>query len=86
MAASSKGEMARKLEQIKWVGDEIREVQESIKSKEAMRVQLTAEVEQIKQDKPRAYYTQRILDIVSKITRQKAEIEKVCSHIRLLFR
>jgi hypothetical protein len=42
-----------------------------------MRVQLTTEVDKMKQDKPRSFYTERILDSVDKISKQRAEIEKV---------
>ena len=33
----------------------------------------------MRQDKPRSYYTERILDSVAQINRQRAEIEKVRS-------
>ena len=41
------------------------------------RSQLCCQVEKMRQDKPRSYYTERILDSVAKISKQRAEIEKV---------
>uniref|UniRef100_A0A8C5HBK7 Coiled-coil domain-containing protein 22 n=1 Tax=Gouania willdenowi TaxID=441366 RepID=A0A8C5HBK7_GOUWI len=70
-------ESSRKLSEIKSLHDKISVSTEEAKRKEEMHKQLVTELENLPQDASRAEYTQRILEIVSNIKKQKEEITKI---------
>ncbi|XP_075902060.1 coiled-coil domain-containing protein 22 [Nelusetta ayraudi] len=72
-------ESSRKLSEIKSLHDKIRVSTEEMKKKEEMHKQLVSELENLPQDASRSAYTQRILEIVSNIKKQKEEITKILS-------
>ncbi|XP_054625737.1 coiled-coil domain-containing protein 22 isoform X2 [Dunckerocampus dactyliophorus] len=69
-------ESSRKLSEIKVLHDKIRVSTEEAKKKEEIYKQLVSELENLPKDVSRAAYTQRILEIVSNIKKQKEEITK----------
>uniref|UniRef100_A0AAQ5Z2R2 Coiled-coil domain-containing protein 22 n=1 Tax=Amphiprion ocellaris TaxID=80972 RepID=A0AAQ5Z2R2_AMPOC len=71
-------ESSRKLSEIKSLHDKIQVSTEEAKKKEETYKQLLTELENLNQDVSRSAYTQRILEIVSNIKKQKEEITKVC--------
>ncbi|KAK5902929.1 hypothetical protein CesoFtcFv8_008138 [Champsocephalus esox] len=72
-------ESSQKLSEIKSVHDKIRVSTEEAKRKEETYKQLVTELENLPQDASRSAYTQRILEIVSNIKKQKEEITKILS-------
>ncbi|XP_074499154.1 coiled-coil domain-containing protein 22 isoform X1 [Sebastes fasciatus] len=70
-------ESSRKLSEIKSLHDKIRVSTEEAKKKEEIYKQLVTELENLPQDASRSAYTQRILEIVSNIKKQKEEITKI---------
>ncbi|XP_068589461.1 coiled-coil domain-containing protein 22 isoform X3 [Cebidichthys violaceus] len=72
-------ESSRKLSEIKSLHDKIRVSTEEAKKKEEIYKQLVTELENLPQDASRSAYTQRILEIVSNIKKQKEEITKILS-------
>ncbi|XP_069544286.1 coiled-coil domain-containing protein 22 [Brachyistius frenatus] len=72
-------ESSRKLSEIKSLHDKIRVSTEESKKKEETYKQLVTELENLPQDASRSAYTQRILEIVSNIKKQKEEITKILS-------
>ncbi|XP_056278048.1 coiled-coil domain-containing protein 22 isoform X2 [Pseudoliparis swirei] len=72
-------ESTRKLSDIKSLHDKIRVSSEEAKKKEELYKQLLTELENLPQDASRSAYTQRILEIVSNIKKQKEEITKILS-------
>ncbi|KAK1898846.1 Coiled-coil domain containing protein 22 [Dissostichus eleginoides] len=72
-------ESSQKLSEIKSVHDKIRVSTEEAKKKEETYKQLVTELENLPQDASRSAYTQRILEIVSNIKKQKEEITKILS-------
>nr|XP_057906571.1 coiled-coil domain-containing protein 22 isoform X1 [Doryrhamphus excisus] len=77
-------ESSRKLSEIKVLHDKIRVSTEEAKKKEEMYKQLVSELENLPKDVSRAAYTQRILEIVSNIKKQKEEITKILSDTKEL--
>lgn len=72
-------ESSKKLSEIKSLHDKIRVSTEDAKKKEDAYKQLVTELENLPQDVSRSAYTQRILEIVSNIKKQKEEITKILS-------
>ncbi|KAK5862994.1 hypothetical protein PBY51_000057 [Eleginops maclovinus] len=72
-------ESSKKLSEIKSLHDKIRVSTEEAKKKEETYKQLVTELENLPQDASRLAYTQRILEIVSNIKKQKEEITKILS-------
>ncbi|XP_035512207.1 coiled-coil domain-containing protein 22 [Morone saxatilis] len=70
-------ESSRKLSEIKSLHDRIRVSTDEAKKKEEIYKQLVTELENLPQDVSRSAYTQRILEIVSNIKKQKEEITKI---------
>ncbi|XP_011619056.1 coiled-coil domain-containing protein 22 isoform X1 [Takifugu rubripes] len=70
-------ESSRKLSEIKSLHEKIRVSTEEAKKKEDMYKQLVAQVDRLPQEASRSAYTQRILEIVSNIKKQKEEITKI---------
>ncbi|XP_061758405.1 coiled-coil domain-containing protein 22 isoform X4 [Nerophis ophidion] len=70
-------ESSRKLSEIKVLHDKIRVSTEEAKQKEEIYKQLVSQLENLPKDVSRAAYTQRILEIVSNIKKQKEEITKI---------
>uniref|UniRef100_A0A7N9ATI2 Coiled-coil domain-containing protein 22 n=1 Tax=Mastacembelus armatus TaxID=205130 RepID=A0A7N9ATI2_9TELE len=77
-------ESSRKLSEIKSLHEKIRVSTEEAKKKEEMYKQLVTELENLSQDVSRSAYTQRILEIVSNIKKQKEEITKILSDTKEL--
>merc|ERR1719357_1463979 len=77
-------ESSRKLTEIKSLHDKIRVSTEEAKKKEEIYKQLVTELENLPQDASRSAYTQRILEIVSNIKKQKEEITKILSDTKEL--
>ncbi|KAM7412356.1 hypothetical protein PAMA_022034 [Pampus argenteus] len=75
---------SRKLSEIKTLHDKIRVSTEEAKKKEEIYKQLVTELENLPQDVSRSAYTQRILEIVSNIKKQKEEITKILSDTKEL--
>ncbi|XP_040009373.1 coiled-coil domain-containing protein 22 isoform X2 [Xiphias gladius] len=72
-------ESSRKLSEIKSLHDKIRVSTEEARKKEEIYKRLVTELENLPQDVSRSAYTQRILEIVSNIKKQKEEITKILS-------
>ncbi|XP_040918346.1 coiled-coil domain-containing protein 22 isoform X2 [Toxotes jaculatrix] len=77
-------ESSRKLSEIKSLHDKIRVSTEEARKKEETYKQLVTELENLPQDVSRSAYTQRILEIVSNIKKQKEEITKILSDTKEL--
>ncbi|XP_049608204.1 coiled-coil domain-containing protein 22 [Syngnathus scovelli] len=77
-------ESSKKLSEIKILHDKIRLSTEEAKKKEEIYKQLVTELESLPKDVSRAAYTQRILEIVSNIKKQKEEITKILSDTKEL--
>lgn len=77
-------ESSRKLTEIKALHDKIRVSTEEAKKKEETYKQLVTELENLPQDASRSAYTQRILEIVGNIKKQKEEITKILSDTKEL--
>nr|XP_046251880.1 coiled-coil domain-containing protein 22 [Scatophagus argus] len=77
-------ESSRKLSEIKSMHDKIRVSTEEAKNKEEIYKQLVTELENLSQDASRSAYTQRILEIVINIRKQKEEITKILSDTKEL--
>ncbi|KAM9751765.1 coiled-coil domain-containing protein 22 [Menidia menidia] len=84
ICSSQDMESSRKLSEIKSLHDKIRVSTEEAKKKEETYKQLVAELESLPQDASRSAYTQRILEIVSNIRKQKEEITKILSDTKEL--
>ncbi|XP_029306966.1 LOW QUALITY PROTEIN: coiled-coil domain-containing protein 22 [Cottoperca gobio] len=77
-------ESSKKLSEITSLHDKIRVSTEEAKKKEEIHKQLVTELENLPQDVSRSAYTQRILEIVSNIKKQKEEITKILSDTKEL--
>ncbi|XP_060931012.1 coiled-coil domain-containing protein 22 [Limanda limanda] len=77
-------ESSRMLSEIRSLHDKIRISTEEARKKEEMYKQLVTELENLPQDVSRSAYTQRILEIVSNIKKQKEEITKILSDTKEL--
>ncbi|KAJ8370146.1 hypothetical protein SKAU_G00101740 [Synaphobranchus kaupii] len=77
-------ESSRKLSEIKDLHDKIRQSADEAKKKEGLYKQLITEFENLPKDVSRSAYTQRILEIVGNIRKQKEEITKILSDTKEL--
>ncbi|XP_013880200.1 coiled-coil domain-containing protein 22 isoform X2 [Austrofundulus limnaeus] len=77
-------ESNRKLSEIKSLHEKIRVSTEEAKKKEDTYKQLVTELERLPKDASRSAYTQRILEIVGNIKKQKEEITKILSDTKEL--
>ncbi|XP_029463362.1 coiled-coil domain-containing protein 22 isoform X2 [Rhinatrema bivittatum] len=77
-------ESSRRLSDIKEVHEQIRAAAEEAKRKEVLYKQLLTDHENLPKDVSRAAYTQRILEIVGNIKKQKEEITKILSDTKEL--
>ncbi|KAK2898081.1 coiled-coil domain-containing protein 22 isoform X2 [Channa argus] len=77
-------ESSRKLAEIKSLHEKIRVATEEAKKKEEIHKQLVTELDNLPQDVSRSAYTQRILEIVSNIKKQKEEITKILTDTKEL--
>ncbi|XP_072223259.1 coiled-coil domain-containing protein 22 [Leuresthes tenuis] len=84
ICSSQDMESSRKLSEIKTLHEKIRVSTEEAKKKEETYKQLVTELESLPQDVSRSAYTQRILEIVSNIKKQKEEITKILSDTKEL--
>ncbi|GMH80819.1 hypothetical protein TrST_g10633 [Triparma strigata] len=73
---------ARKIQQVKDMRNEIAQMAQEIRAKEALAAQLKKNWESMPKNINRNVYTYRILDIISQIGKQKAEIKRIISDIR----
>ncbi|XP_068027237.1 LOW QUALITY PROTEIN: coiled-coil domain-containing protein 22, partial [Melanerpes formicivorus] len=74
---SAQLESSRRLAEIRSLHDRIRWAAAEARRKEELHKQLVAELETLPRDLSRAVYTQRILEIVGNIRKQKEEIGKI---------
>ncbi|XP_066566008.1 coiled-coil domain-containing protein 22 [Amia ocellicauda] len=79
LCSSRELESSRRLSEIKGLHDKIRQSAEEAKKKEGLYKQLMTEFESLPKDVSRSAYTQRILEIVGNIKKQKEEITKILS-------
>jgi hypothetical protein len=79
-----KRECASKLERIKTMRSEMKEMIAEVREKDETVTQKTAEYERMNKDADRALYTKRILDIVKNVKRQNDEIGKILLDSRQL--
>lgn len=77
-------ESSGKLSEIRSLHDKISVCTEEARKKEERYKQLTSELESLPQDVSRSAYTQRILEIVSNIRKQKEDIIKILSDTKEL--
>ncbi|XP_019204888.1 coiled-coil domain-containing protein 22 [Oreochromis niloticus] len=84
ICSSKDVESSKKLSEIKSLHEKIRVSTEEAKKKEDAYKQLVTELENLPQDVSRSAYTQRILEIVSNIKKQKEEITKILSDTKEL--
>uniref|UniRef100_A0AAX7SL31 Coiled-coil domain-containing protein 22 n=1 Tax=Astatotilapia calliptera TaxID=8154 RepID=A0AAX7SL31_ASTCA len=84
ICSSKDVESSKKLSEIKSLHEKIRVSTEEAKKKEDAYKQLVTELENLPQDASRSAYTQRILEIVSNIKKQKEEITKILSDTKEL--
>ncbi|XP_030049884.1 coiled-coil domain-containing protein 22 isoform X2 [Microcaecilia unicolor] len=77
-------ESSRRLSDIKEIHEQIRAAAEEAKCKELLYKQLLTDHENLPKDVSRAAYTQRILEIVGNIKKQKEEITKILSDTKEL--
>nr|XP_032828174.1 coiled-coil domain-containing protein 22 isoform X2 [Petromyzon marinus] len=73
---------SRRVAQIREMRVKMKSTAEEVRSKEDLHRQLAADYESMPKDVARAAYTQRILEIVANIKRQKEEIGKVLADTR----
>lgn len=71
-------ESSRRLAEIQELHQSVRAAAEEARRKEEIYKQLVSELETLPRDVSRLAYTQRILEIVGNIRKQKEEITKVC--------
>nr|XP_060619208.1 coiled-coil domain-containing protein 22 [Anolis sagrei ordinatus] len=77
-------ESSRRLSEIRELHERIRSAAEEAKRKDDVYKQLLVEMESLPKDVSRSAYTQRILEIVSNIRKQKEEITKILSDTKEL--
>nr|XP_056707846.1 coiled-coil domain-containing protein 22 [Euleptes europaea] len=77
-------ESSRRLSEIRELHERIRSAADEAKRKDDLYKQLLLELESLPKDVSRSAYTQRILDIVSNIRKQKEEITKILSDTKEL--
>ncbi|XP_042308345.1 coiled-coil domain-containing protein 22 isoform X1 [Sceloporus undulatus] len=77
-------ESSQRLSEIRELHDRIRSAADEAKHKDDLYKQLVMELESLPKDVSRSAYTQRILEIVSNIRKQKEEITKILSDTKEL--
>ncbi|XP_060107888.1 coiled-coil domain-containing protein 22 [Heteronotia binoei] len=77
-------ESSRRLSEIRELHERIRSTADEAKRKDDLYKQLVLEMESLPKDVSRSAYTQRILEIVSNISKQKEEITKILSDTKEL--
>ncbi|XP_061469968.1 coiled-coil domain-containing protein 22 [Rhineura floridana] len=77
-------ESSRRLSEIRDLHERIRSAADEAKHKDDLYKQLLVELESLPKDVSRSAYTQRILEIVSNIRKQKEEITKILSDTKVL--
>eukprot|EP00051_Salpingoeca_urceolata_P020923 m.321060 g.321060 ORF g.321060 m.321060 type:complete len:633 (-) comp19707_c1_seq1:73-1971(-) len=84
LEATAQDETQQQLGVIKRLREEMKQVAEATKAKEALLNRLVAEYEKLNKDVQRSAYTRRTLEIVRSISKQKADIDKVLVDTRAL--
>ncbi|XP_069741057.1 coiled-coil domain-containing protein 22 isoform X2 [Narcine bancroftii] len=82
VTAKREHQSVRKLEEMKALREKIKYSAEEAKKKEALYRQLTVELGTLPKDVGRSTYTQRILEIIGNIKKQKEDISKILSDTR----
>ncbi|KZC07998.1 Coiled-coil domain-containing protein 22 like protein [Dufourea novaeangliae] len=72
----------KKLDEIKLLKERERELQEECRNKDQQYSQLVAEVQKLPKEVNRSAYTQRILEIINNVRKQRDEINKVLADTR----
>lgn len=72
------------MNEIRLLRDKERELSQELKNKEQQYIQLANEIQKVSKDTNRSAYTQRILEIINNIRKQKDEIEKVIEDTRMI--
>lgn len=72
----------KKLDEIKLLKEKERELQEECRNKDQQYTQLVADVQKLPKEVNRSAYTQRILEIINNIRKQRDEISKVLADTR----
>ncbi|KAH0949806.1 hypothetical protein HN011_010228 [Eciton burchellii] len=72
----------KKLDEIKLLKEKERELQEECRNKDQQYSQLVAEVQKLPKEVNRSAYTQRILEIINNVRKQRDEISKVLADTR----
>ncbi|XP_072745612.1 coiled-coil domain-containing protein 22 homolog [Anoplolepis gracilipes] len=72
----------KKLDEIKLLKEKDKELQEECRNKDQQHSQLVAEVQKLPKEVNRSAYTQRILEIINNVRKQRDEISKVLADTR----
>lgn len=72
----------KKLDEIKLLKEKERELQDECRNKDQQYTQLVAEVQKLPKEVCRSAYTQRILEIINNVRKQRDEISKVLADTR----
>lgn len=72
----------KKLDEIKFLKEKEKELQEECRNKDQQYSQLVAEVQKLPKEVNRSAYTQRILEIINNVRKQRDEISKVLADTR----
>ncbi|EFN71703.1 Coiled-coil domain-containing protein 22-like protein [Camponotus floridanus] len=72
----------KKLDEIKLLKEKEKELQEECRNKDQQHSQLVAEVQKLPKEVNRSAYTQRILEIINNVRKQRDEINKVLADTR----
>ncbi|KAM0735827.1 Coiled-coil domain-containing protein 22-like protein [Formica fusca] len=72
----------KKLDEIKLLKEKEKELQEECRNKDQQHSQLVAEVQKLPKEVNRSAYTQRILEIINNVRKQRDEISKVLADTR----
>ncbi|KAG7203758.1 hypothetical protein KM043_013782 [Ampulex compressa] len=72
----------KKLDEIKLLKEKEKELQEEIRNKDQQYTQLVAEIQKLPKEVNRSAYTQRILEIINNVRKQRDEINKVLADTR----
>ncbi|CAL1678069.1 unnamed protein product [Lasius platythorax] len=72
----------KKLDEIKLLKEKEKELQEECRNKDQQHSQLVAEIQKLPKEVNRSAYTQRILEIINNVRKQRDEISKVLADTR----
>lgn len=72
----------KKIDEIKLLKEKERELQEECRNKDQQYSQLVAEIQKLPKEVNRSAYTQRILEIINNVRKQRDEISKVLADTR----